>query len=77
MPEAEAVAIYSWLVDRPPSSADLRADLATGWASRAEAENWLSLVYADLLADGLEDVTLLADGQPLYTMSLRTDDAGV
>jgi len=54
-------------VGLPPDLAD---DIATGWPTRAAAEAWLSDVFPDLVAAGVEAVTCLADGEAVYTMSL-------
>jgi len=48
----------------------LAEDLARGWDSRGAAESWLSTVYADLLDEGVREVTLVDNGAPVYTMSL-------
>jgi len=62
---------HTWQLDRATADPDLQADLAAGWTSRAEAEAWLSGMYAALADDGVDEVTLLADGQAVYTMSLH------
>jgi len=48
----------------------LAEDLAQGWGTRDEAEAWLKDVYADLVDEGVREVTLVNDGTPVYTMSL-------
>ena len=63
--------VYAWQADRPVSDPGLLTDLTAGWATRAEAEAWLAGIYPDLLDEGVGEVTLLADGLPVYTMSLQ------
>ena len=48
----------------------LSEELARGWDTRDEAESWLSSVYADLLDEGVQEVTLIEDGLPVYSMGL-------
>jgi hypothetical protein len=44
----------------------------TGFPSQADAETWVGESWHDLLAAGVEQVTLLNGAQPVYTgMSLR------
>lgn len=41
--------------------------------SRGDAETWLGEHWADLAEAGAQQVTLLQDDAPLYTMSLAED----
>jgi hypothetical protein len=44
----------------------------TTFPSQADAETWVGEAWRDLLAAGVESVSLLRDGEPVYTgMSLR------
>lgn len=66
---------YTWRYERsdgtvitdPPASATGEA-----FPSQADAESWVGESWRDLLADGVDAVTLLADGQVVYaSMSLH------
>jgi hypothetical protein len=39
--------------------------------SKADAETWVGESWRDLLAQGVEQVSLLRDGELVYPMSLR------
>jgi hypothetical protein len=41
------------------------------FSSRADAETWVGESWRDLLGQGVEQVSLLQDGEVLYPMSLR------
>ena len=44
----------------------------TSFPSQADAESWVGEAWRDLLAAGVESVSLLSDGEPVYEhMSLR------
>jgi hypothetical protein len=44
----------------------------TAFPSQADAETWVGEAWRDLLAAGVESVSLLRDGEPVYErMSLR------
>ncbi|MFN0284326.1 MAG: hypothetical protein ACKVZ6_20445 [Kineosporiaceae bacterium] len=44
----------------------------TAFPSQADAETWVGEAWRDLLAAGVESVSLLRDGEPVYAnMSLR------
>ncbi len=48
---------------------------STGFPDRAEAEAWLGDSWAGLRAEGVDEVTLLADAEELYgPMSLHPAD---
>lgn len=58
---------YSWRYSTGESSA--------AFPTQADAETWIGETWADLLAGGVEDVTLLADDHVVYgPMSLRPID---
>lgn len=54
------------------TAAGAPADPASSEAfpTQADAESWLGESWRDLLTEGVERVTLLADGREEYTMSL-------
>ena len=53
----------------PPDSAAQPAD---GFPTQADAETWVGEVWRDLLADGIDSVTLYEDGRLVYgPMSLH------
>jgi len=62
---------FTWDCDKTLEDPYLREDLAHGWDTRDEAEEWLSSVFADLLAEEVREATLVEDGAPVYTMSLN------
>lgn len=43
------------------------------FSSRGDAETWLGEYWADLAEAGAQQVTLLHDETPVYTMSLAED----
>jgi hypothetical protein len=46
--------------------------MSTEFPTQADAETWVGEVWQDLLADGVEDVTLLEEQRVIYgPMSLR------
>ena len=47
------------------------APAAESYATRSDAESWLGENYRELLAAGVDQVTLLQDGTASYTMSLH------
>jgi len=57
--------VYRWIAEPPVGDADLAADLDLGFSSRAEAEDWLGVFFADLHQAGADRVTLLADDSPV------------
>ena len=44
---------------------------AAAFPSQADAESWVGESWRELLAYGVEQVTLLRDGELVYPMSLR------
>jgi|GEM_PF-1562693 len=64
---------WTWSVGQTPADSDLAQDLADGWASREDAEDWLSHTFADLLDEGCSQAVLTDDGTPVYTMDLGAD----
>ena len=64
---------FTWRFEGTDGSTLERADLPTpSFPSQADAESWVGESWRDLLAAGVESVSLLRDGEPVYTaMSLR------
>ncbi|MDR0784061.1 MAG: hypothetical protein LBE83_09955 [Propionibacteriaceae bacterium] len=63
---------WGWAFPGPPTlPADLADDLAEGWSSRTEAEDWLRLVFDDLAESGVEQVELMWGTTSMYTMGLE------
>jgi hypothetical protein len=56
---------YRWEAEPPADDAGLAADLALGFASLPEAEDWLGTFHEDLAAAGVTRVTLFADEAPI------------
>lgn len=63
---------YTWTFQDADGAA-LNPDAApAGFGSQADAEEWVGLAWPDLLAAGVDAVTLLVDGDRVYgPMSLR------
>lgn len=56
---------WHWVYSNGQASAD--------FPSQAEAETWLGEVWRELLASGVQDVSLYEEGRAVYgPMSLRT-----
>lgn len=53
------------LASPPPSATGESFD------TQGDAEAWIGETFAQLLAEGVDQVTLLEDGSPSYTMSLH------
>jgi hypothetical protein len=49
------------------------APSAEPFPTRGDAESWLGENFRELLSTGIDQVTLLDDGQPSYTMSLHPE----
>lgn len=64
---------WTWRYEAADGSALTGPDLPrTGFPSQADAETWVGESWHDLLAAGVEQVSLLNAGQQVYTgMSLR------
>jgi hypothetical protein len=64
---------WTWRYEAADGSAMTGPDLPrTGFPNQADAETWVGESWHDLLAAGVEQVTLLEGGQPVYSgMSLR------
>lgn len=61
---------FSWQLHE--ASGTVRPGETSTFPTQAEAEAWLGEEWADLLADGIESVTLLRGTEPVYgPMSLR------
>lgn len=63
---------WTWRYEAPDGSI-LEAGLPTAsFPSQADAESWVGEAWRDLLAQGVDAVTLLRDGEVVYaSMSLR------
>ena len=64
---------WTWTLAVDLDDPDLSEDLARGWASQAEAEDWLKDVFGDLLAVGAEEATLVEGTRQVYSMRLDAD----
>jgi hypothetical protein len=54
---------------------EVGAQPADGFPSQAEAETWVGEVWRDLLAEGVDAVTLFEDGRRVYgPMSLHPQE---
>jgi len=64
---------FHWDIPESDLTDDDRADLGADstFGSREDAEAWLSGVWGDLSAAGVESVTLMDDDAVVYTMSLE------
>lgn len=61
--------MHSSSAAEPPAEAEQPAD---GFPSQAEAETWVGEVWRDLLAGGIDAVSLFEDGRKVYgPMSLH------
>lgn len=49
------------------------APTAEPFATRGDAESWLGENFRELLSTGIDQVTLIEDGQASYTMSLHPE----
>jgi hypothetical protein len=56
---------YRWSADPAPDDAGLAADLALGFTSLPEAEDWLATFADDLAEAGSERVTLFEGEAPI------------
>jgi hypothetical protein len=67
---------WTWQLHRtsPPPEAPEAAQPADGFPSQAEAETWVGEVWRDLLASGVDGVSLFEDGRLVYgPMSLHPE----
>lgn len=67
---------FAWRFEAPDGSAvALPEPPATTFPSQADAESWVGESWRDLVASGVEQVTLLRDGERVYgPMSLSPSD---
>lgn len=67
---------FSWRFEAPDGTPLTSADLPTAtFPSQADAESWVGESWRDLLASGVEQVTLLRDGETVYgPMSLSASE---
>lgn len=63
---------WTWRYEAPDGSVLVSGLPTTGFPSQADAESWVGESWRDLLAQGVDAVTLLRDGDVVYgPMSLR------
>jgi hypothetical protein len=64
---------WTWRYEAADGSTMSGEGLAeTAFPSQADAETWVGEAWRDLLGSGVESVSLLRDGEPVYEhMSLR------
>lgn len=67
---------FSWRLEATDGSPLTSAGLpAAAFPSQADAESWVGETWRELLAFGVEQVTLLRDGERVYgPMSLRPSE---
>ena len=67
---------FSWRFEAPDGSPLTSPDLpAASFPSQADAESWVGETWRELLAAGVEQVTLLRDGERVYgPMSLSPSE---
>jgi len=67
---------FTWRFEAPDGSPLSSADLpAATFPSQADAESWVGETWRELLAAGVDQVTLLRDGDPVYgPMSLSISE---
>lgn len=66
---------WTWrLEDASGEIVSIDPDGSHGFPSRSEAESWIGEAWQDLLADGVEQVTLFEEDREIYgPMSLRSE----
>ncbi len=63
---------WQYQTARGEPSPDSLAQPADGFPTQADAETWVGELWRDLLADGVDSVTLFEDGRLVYgPMSLH------
>lgn len=64
---------FTWRYEAPDGTTITSAELPTGsFPSQADAETWVGETWRELLAGGVEQVSLLRDDDVVYSaMSLR------
>ncbi len=66
---------WTWRLERrdgAPAQSEMTEQPESGFPSQAEAETWVGEVWRDLLAEGVDAVTLFEDGRRVYgPMSLH------
>jgi hypothetical protein len=64
---------FTWRYETGDGAVVTAPELATtGFPNQADAESWVGESWRDLLAAGVDQVTLLCDDEPVYgPMSLR------
>lgn len=67
---------FTWRYEAPDGSIVTSPDLATAtFPSQADAESWVGETWRELLASGVDAVTLLRDDEPVYgPMSLSPSE---
>lgn len=62
---------WTWRYEAADGAAVTRAEESEEFPGQGDAESWVGEEWKQLLEEGIEKVTLLDDGQKIYTMSLR------
>jgi hypothetical protein len=66
-----AMSTFTWRFEAADGSALTPPEDPGPFTSKADAESWVGESWRDLLAHGVEQVSLLRDGELVYPMSLR------
>jgi hypothetical protein len=66
-----AMSTFTWRFEAADGSALSPPEDPGPFSSKADAEQWVGESWRDLLAHGVEQVSLLRDGEVVYPMSLR------
>jgi hypothetical protein len=66
-----AMSTFTWRFEAADGSALTPPEDPGPFSSKADAESWVGESWRDLLAHGVEQVSLLRDGELVYPMSLR------
>ncbi|MFI9272519.1 hypothetical protein ACIGXM_17595 [Kitasatospora sp. NPDC052896] len=62
--------VWTWRYEAADGTVITPAAGTEEFAGQSDAESWIGESWKQLLADGVERVTLLEDEQKIYTMSL-------
>ena len=65
---------YSWTMTPPVTDPGLLMDADLPFDSQDDAEDWMAVAFAGLVADGVQTATLIRDDNVIYAMSLLPDD---
>ena len=66
-----AMSTFTWRFEAADGSPLAAPEDPGPFSSKADAESWVGESWRDLLAHGVEQVSLLRDGEVVYPMSLR------